>query len=128
MISNARALRYTDALAIDMFSSSTTWDRSTMHPKFDPTGARTHDLQIMTVHFKSLRRTLIKVNSYIFFTLKLAVTHSKYFLHNEAGSNTQHIHISFFFFFFFFSTQPIFFITNPSPLTFAVDEFLLFFL
>ena len=22
-----------------------------MHPKFDPTGVRTHDLQIMTVHF-----------------------------------------------------------------------------
>ena len=38
-----------------MFSSSTTWDRSTMHPKFDPTGFRTHDLQIMIVHFMSLR-------------------------------------------------------------------------
>ena len=25
------------------------------HPKFDPTGVRTHDLQIMTVHFMSLR-------------------------------------------------------------------------
>ena len=34
-----------------MFSSSTTWDRSTMHPKFDLTGVRTHDLQIITVHF-----------------------------------------------------------------------------
>ena len=41
-----------------MFSSSTTWDRSTTHPKFDPTGIRTHDLQIMTVHFMSLRRLL----------------------------------------------------------------------
>ena len=26
-----------------------------MHPKFDPTGVRTHDLQIITVHFMSLR-------------------------------------------------------------------------
>ena len=34
-----------------MFSSNATWDRSTTHPKFDPTGVRTHDLQIMTVHF-----------------------------------------------------------------------------
>ena len=41
-----------------MFSLSTTWDRSTMHSKFDPTGVRTHDLQIMTVHFMSLRRLL----------------------------------------------------------------------
>ena len=38
----------------NMFGSSTTWDRSTTHPKFDPTGIRTHDLQIMTVHFMSL--------------------------------------------------------------------------
>ena len=30
-------------------------DRSTTHPKFDPTGVRTHDLQIMTVQFMSLR-------------------------------------------------------------------------
>ena len=29
-------------------------DRSTMHTKFDPTEVRTHDLQIMTVHFMSL--------------------------------------------------------------------------
>ena len=29
--------------------------RSTTHPKFDPTWVRTHDLQIMTVHFMSLR-------------------------------------------------------------------------
>ena len=27
-------------------------------PKFDPTGVRTHDLQIMTVQFMSLRRLL----------------------------------------------------------------------
>ena len=27
-----------------------------MHPKFDPTGVRTHDLKIMTVHFMSVRR------------------------------------------------------------------------
>ena len=33
-------------------------DRSTTHPKFGPTGVRTHDLQIMTVHFMSLRRLL----------------------------------------------------------------------
>ena len=42
----------------DVFSSSTTWDRSTTHPKFNLTGVRTHDLQIMTVHFMSLRRLL----------------------------------------------------------------------
>ena len=41
-----------------IFGSSTTQDRSTMHPKFDPTGVQTHDLQIMTVHFTSLRRLL----------------------------------------------------------------------
>ena len=40
---------------VTMFSSSTTWGRSTMHPKFDPTGVRTHDLRIITVHFMSLR-------------------------------------------------------------------------
>ena len=28
------------------------------HPKFDLTGLRTHDLQIMTVYFMSLRRLL----------------------------------------------------------------------
>ena len=28
------------------------------HLKFDPTRVRTHDLQIMTVHFMSLRRLL----------------------------------------------------------------------
>ena len=33
-------------------------DKSTTHPKFDPTGIQTHDLQIMTVHFMSLRRLL----------------------------------------------------------------------
>ena len=42
----------------NMFNSSTTWDRSTTHPKFDPTRVRSHDLQIMTVHFMSLRRLL----------------------------------------------------------------------
>ena len=42
----------------DRFSSSTTWDRSTTQPKFDPTRVRTYDLQIMTVHFMSLRRLL----------------------------------------------------------------------
>ena len=36
------------------FDSSTTWDRTTTHPKFD--WVRTHDLQIMTAHFMSLRR------------------------------------------------------------------------
>ena len=29
---------------IVMFDSSTTWDRSTTHPKFNPTRVRTHDL------------------------------------------------------------------------------------
>ena len=38
--------------------SSTTEDRSTMHPKFNLNGIRTHDLQIMTVHFMSLRHLL----------------------------------------------------------------------
>ena len=32
--------------------------RSTTHPKFGPTGIWTHDLQIMTAHFMSLRRLL----------------------------------------------------------------------
>ena len=36
-----------------IFGSSTTQDRSTTHPKFDPIGVRTHDLQIMTVQFMS---------------------------------------------------------------------------
>ena len=35
------------------------WERSTKHPKFDPTGVRTHDLQIMTAHFMSLRSKTI---------------------------------------------------------------------
>ena len=30
-------------------------DRSITHAKFDPTGIRTHDLQVITVHFMSLR-------------------------------------------------------------------------
>ena len=41
-----------------IFGSSTTSDRSTRHPKFDPTGVRTHDLQIMTVHSMSPSRLL----------------------------------------------------------------------
>ena len=40
----------------DIFGSRTTYGRSTTYPKFDLTGARTHDLQIMTAHFLSLRR------------------------------------------------------------------------
>ena len=40
-----------------MFSSSTTWDRSTTHPKFDPTRVPTHDLQIMTVHLSHVTET-----------------------------------------------------------------------
>ena len=40
------------------FSSSTTWERSTMHLKFDLTGIRTHDLQIMIVHFMLLPVTV----------------------------------------------------------------------
>ena len=43
MISNVAALRQTDAQTIDILGSSMTWDRSTTHPKFDPTGVRTHD-------------------------------------------------------------------------------------
>ena len=34
-----------------MFGSNMTWDRSSTHPKFDPTRVRTHGLQIMTVLF-----------------------------------------------------------------------------
>ena len=30
-----------------------------MHPKFDQTGVQSHDLQIMTVHFMSVRRLLL---------------------------------------------------------------------
>ena len=41
----------------NMLSSSTTWGRSTTHPKFDSTGVRTHDLQIMTVYFMSLKNS-----------------------------------------------------------------------
>ena len=33
-----------------IFGSSTPYTRSTTHPKFDPTGVRTQDLQIMTAH------------------------------------------------------------------------------
>ena len=57
-VSNTQAFQRQCHTVIDdyMFSSSTTWDRTTTHPKFDPTGVRTHDLQIMTVHFMSLRR------------------------------------------------------------------------
>ena len=33
-------------------------DKSTTHPTFGPTGARTHDLQIIAVHFMSLRGLL----------------------------------------------------------------------
>ena len=36
---------------IDVFDSSTSWDRSTTHHKFDPTRVRAHDLQIMTQHW-----------------------------------------------------------------------------
>ena len=32
-----------DILFDNIVGSSTTWDRSTMHPKFDPTWVRTHD-------------------------------------------------------------------------------------
>ena len=56
-----------------------------------------------------------------------AGSNTAYLLHNEVASNTQHI----FFHNGIFkdvvagsSTQPIFFLINPSPLTFAVDEFL----
>ena len=44
-----------NSLPYSIFDSRTTWDRSTTHPKFDLTGVRTHDLQIMIVHFMSLR-------------------------------------------------------------------------
>ena len=47
----------TTTFALDVFGSSTTWDRSTTHPKIDPTGVRTYDLQIMTVHFMHVTET-----------------------------------------------------------------------
>ena len=53
---------------IDIFGSSTTEDRSTTHNKFSPAGVWTHDLQIMTVHFMSLRR-LLKIDIPIHVTL-----------------------------------------------------------
>ena len=45
----------TNRMIKDIFISSMTKDRSTKQPKFNLTGVRTHDLQIMTVHFMSLR-------------------------------------------------------------------------
>ena len=39
----------------DIIGSSTTLDRSTTHPSFDLTRARTHNLQIMKIHFVLLR-------------------------------------------------------------------------
>ena len=44
-----------------MFGSSASWDRSTTHLNFDLTVVRTHDLQIMTVHFMSMRPHLTLV-------------------------------------------------------------------
>ena len=43
-----------------VFRPSKTKDRSTTHPTFNvkPTRVRTHDLQIMAVHFMPLRRLL----------------------------------------------------------------------
>ena len=38
-------------LYLNILGSSTTSDRRTMHPKFDLTGLRTRDLQVITVHF-----------------------------------------------------------------------------
>ena len=38
-----------------VISDFTTYNRITTHPKFNPTGVRTHGLPIMTVHFMSLR-------------------------------------------------------------------------
>ena len=46
------------------------------------------------------------------------------YLHNEAGSNTQHI---FFTMRLAVTHSIIFFTVNPSPLTFAVGEFLFVF-
>ena len=46
LITNALLIRTSSYLK---FGSSTT------HPKFDPTGVQTHDLQIMTIHFMTLK-------------------------------------------------------------------------
>ena len=47
-----------DKVSISFFGSSRTYDRSITHPKVDLTEVRTHDLQLMTVHFMSLRSLL----------------------------------------------------------------------
>ena len=47
---------------IYILDSSTTWDRSNTHPKFDPTGVWTHDIQIKTVHYMSLRCMLSAIS------------------------------------------------------------------
>ena len=41
---------------IAKFGSSATLNRSTSHPKFEQTRIPTHDLQMMTVYFMSIRR------------------------------------------------------------------------
>ena len=45
-------------MSLTMFFLQVQQNRSTTHPKFDLTRVQTHDLQIMTVHFMSLRRLL----------------------------------------------------------------------
>ena len=42
-----------------IFGTSTTLERSTTHPKFDPTGIGTHDLHIMKIHFVTETPALI---------------------------------------------------------------------
>ena len=58
LLESSQSLFRLDGFECVLFSSCMTWDRSTTHPKFDPIGVRTHDLQIMAVHFMSLRRLL----------------------------------------------------------------------
>ena len=51
------------SFVIIIFGSSTTWDRSTTHPKFAPARVQTHDLQIMTVHFHATETSCMSVLS-----------------------------------------------------------------
>ena len=59
---NVCRVRQNVLLRVHMLSPATNCAGATKcavtHPKFDLTGDRTHDLQIMTVHFMSMRRLL----------------------------------------------------------------------
>ena len=61
--------------------------RCTMHPKFDPTGVRTHDLQITTVHFMSLKMPALTTwPSLTSFLSRLSKLPNQYHLQSEPGN------------------------------------------